>query len=138
MFTPVLHVRDVDLSLAFYTRVLGFQGEGGLPGVDGKVIYAEAYLGDAKIMFRRRTPANPVLTANTRGVDIYLTLPKTFDLHQYHAMLKAREVNMIEDLHDELWGDHAFTIADLDGYHLIISQPVQYAVNLPLIVKHIA
>lgn len=138
MFTPILHVRDVDMSLAFYTRVLGFQGEGGLPGIDGNTIYAEAHLDDVRIMFLNRSPAKTAFTANVCGVDLYLTLPGTFDIHQYHAMLKAREVNIVEDLHDELWGDHAFTITDIDGYRLIISQPAQYAVSLPLIEKHIA
>jgi uncharacterized glyoxalase superfamily protein PhnB len=134
MFAPVLHVRDVDLSLAFYTRVLGFQGEGGLPSVDGNTIYAEAYLGDTKIMFRRRS----AISAQTYGVDLYLTLPETMDIHQYKHLLRAREVNIIEDLHDELWGDQAFTIADLDGYRLIISQPARYSISIPQFEKHIA
>lgn len=134
MFAPVLHVRDVDLSLAFYTRVLGFQGEGGLPGIDGKTIYAEAYLGDTKVMFRRRS----AVAAQSGGIELYLTLPETMDIRQYQHLLRAREVNIVEELHDELWGDQAFTIADLDGYRLIISQPIRYSVSLPHAEKHIA
>lgn len=138
MLTPILHVRDVDLSLAFYTRVLGFQGEGGLPGIDGKAIYAEVYLGDMKIMLRRRNPANSPFVSNVCGVDLYLSLPETFDIGHYHSALKAREVNIIDDLHDEIWGDHAFSISDLDSYRLIFSQPAQYTISLPLIEKNIA
>ena len=138
MFAPVLHVRDVDLSLAFYTRVLGFEGMDGLPGADGKTTYAEAYLGEVKIMFLRRSPENCVFSNHTSGIDLYLTLPETFDIHRYRDSLRAREVNIVEDLHDELWGDCAFTIADLDGYHLIISQPTRYSVSVPHIERHIA
>ena len=72
MITPVLRVHDIDLSLTFYRQILGFSGEGGLPGSDGKTAYAEAHLGDAHIMFSRRCDAAPL----TCGVELYLTLPE--------------------------------------------------------------
>jgi uncharacterized glyoxalase superfamily protein PhnB len=131
MFTPVLTVRDVDLSLAFYTRVLGFQGEGGLPGIDGIPVYAEAYFGETKIVFTRHINNKNASFVDACGIELYFTLPETLDICQYYAMLKAREVNIIEDLRDEFWGDRAFTIADLDGYRLTIAQPKRYAVALP-------
>lgn len=138
MFTPVLRVRDVEQSLAFYTRILGFEGEGGLPGLDGKTVYAEAYMGDAKIMLTRRINDSSVFSAPTCGVELYLTLPQTLDIHQFYSSLKLREVHIVEDLHEELWGDRAFTITDPDGYRLIIAQPIQYAASVPLAQRHIA
>jgi uncharacterized glyoxalase superfamily protein PhnB len=138
MFTPVLRVRDVEVSLAFYTRLLGFQGEGGLPGLDGKTVFAEAYLGDAKIMLTRRGSESSVFSASSCGVELYLTLPQTFDIQQLYSSLRTREVHIVEDLHQELWGDRAFTITDPDGYRLIIAQPSQYAASVPLAERHIA
>jgi uncharacterized glyoxalase superfamily protein PhnB len=138
MFTPVLRVRDVELSLGFYTHVLGFEGEGGLPGMDGKPVYAEATLGDAKIMLARRASGSGIFAANSFGIDLYLTLPDRVDIEQYYAQLKAREITIVEDMHEELWGDHAFTITDPDGYRLIIAQPIRYAARLPLAQRHIA
>lgn len=137
MFTPVLRVRDVELSLAFYTQVLGFQGNEGLPGIDGKTVFAEAALGDSRIMLTRHR-ATRLFSSQSCGIELYLTLPDTYDIQQYHAQLKAQDVRIIEDMHDELWGDRAFTIADPDGYHLIIAQPIRYAAVLPIAHRHIA
>ena len=124
MITPVLRVHDIDLSLSFYTRVLGFTGEGGLPGLDGRTVFAEAYFGDARILFNRRarTPS---------GAELYINLPERIDLDRFYASLKARAVCIIDDLHDELWGDRAFTILDLDGNRLTFAQAVRYPVPAP-------
>ncbi len=119
MITPILHVRDVDLSLAFYTQILGFEGRGGLPGIDGATVYAEAYLGAARLMFVRRE----------RGLagcaDLYLTLPESADIDRFYADLQAREVAILDALHEEIWGDCAFTITDLDGSRLTFAQPIR-------------
>lgn len=138
MFTPVLNVCDVEMSLAFYTRVLGFEGSGGLPGMDGGIVYAEATMGDARLMLTRRSAALNRFSVATCGIELYLTLPDRLDIQQYHNQLRAKAVNIIVNLHDELWGDRAFTITDPDGYHLIIAQPVRYAVSAPMVHKHIA
>ena len=122
MITPILRVHDIDLSLTFYTQVLGFSGDGGLPGSDGKIAYAEAYLGDAHIMFSRRCDRAPL----TCGVELYLTLPETVEIEAFYCGLKAREVYFIADMHQELWGDRAFTIIDLDGNRLTFAQAIRY------------
>ena len=124
MITPVLRVHDIDLSLMFYTRVLGFAGKGGLPGIDGKTVYAEAYLGDARIMFSRRCDRAPL----TCGVELYLTLPASREIEQFYADLSTREVYVVEGIHQELWGDRAFTIIDLDGNRLTFAQAIRYPV----------
>ena len=124
MITPVLRVRDIDLSMAFYTRVLGFEAEGGLPGLDGRTVYAEAYLGDSRIMFSRRCGGAPLIN----GVELYVTLPTHLDIEQFYSHLKNREVAIVEDMRQELWGDCAFTIIDLDGNRLTFAQAVQYPV----------
>lgn len=127
MITPILRVFDIDLSLAFYTSVLGFRGEGGLPGLDGKTVYAEAYLGDGRIMFSQRRDCVPL----TCGAELYLTLPDSRDLDDFYAYLVAREVCIVERIHAELVGDRAFTIIDLDGNHLTFAQPLRYPIPLP-------
>jgi uncharacterized glyoxalase superfamily protein PhnB len=128
MITPILRVLDIDLSLAFYTRVLGFRGDGGLPGLDGKTVYAEAYLGDARIMFSR-----PIVSRDrdpiVGRVELYLLLPASRDLDEFYAHLTAHEVCFVEHVHAELWGDRAFTIVDLDGNRLTFAQPLRYPVR---------
>ncbi len=125
MITPILRVHDVDLSLAFYTCVLGFRGEGGLPGLDGRTVYAEAYLGEAKIVFSRRDryPA---------GAELYIALPNETDIDRFYASLRSRSVCIIDDMHEELGGDRAFTILDLDGNRLTFAQALRYPVHSPL------
>ncbi|MFN8562454.1 MAG: VOC family protein [Anaerolineae bacterium] len=138
MITPILRVLDIDLSLAFYTRVLGFRGEGGLPGLDGKTAYAEAYLGDARVMFARPAPSR---SGDTRvgGVELYLVLPESRDLDAFYTHLIAREVCIVEPMHAELWGDRAFTVRDLDGNRLTFAQPMRYPVALPAsTLEHVA
>ncbi len=124
MITPVLRVRDVDLSLSFYTRVLGFEGSGGLPGLDGKTVYAEAFLGEARLMFSRCGQA-------VGGGELYLTLPDEFDLDQLYQQLQNREVVISESLRTEVWGDRVFTICDLDGNRLNFAQAQRYPLPLP-------
>ena len=126
MITPVLRVHDIDLSLTFYRQILGFSAEGGFPGIDGKTVYAEAYLGDAHIMFSRRCERAPL----SCGVELYLTLPDTVEIDEFYATLKAREVYFIADMHRELWGDCAFTIIDLDGNRLTFAQAQRYPTHI--------
>jgi uncharacterized glyoxalase superfamily protein PhnB len=124
MITPVLRVRDIDLSLSFYTRVLGFEGGGGLPGQDGKTVYAEAFLGDARIMFSR-------CGQTLGGSELYLTLPDEFDLDHFYEQLQSREVFIAEAMRAEVWGDRAFTICDLDGNRLNFAQAQRYPLPMP-------
>lgn len=119
MITPVLRVRDVDLSLRFYTQVLGFRGEGGLPGVDGKSVYAEVYLGDARLMLARRAGVTVC------RAELYINL--TAGIEDLYQRLRAREVPLRDDLHEEIWGDLAFTVTDLEGNQLTFAQAINYA-----------
>ncbi len=121
MISPILHVRDVDLSLAFYTQILGFAGHGGLPGIDGETVYAEAYLGAARLMLVRCDPHRD----QASRADLYLTLPESADIDRFYADLLAREVAILDPLHEELWGDCAFSITDLDGSRLTFAQPIR-------------
>ncbi len=128
MITPILRVRDVDLSLSFYTRVLGFEGEGGLPGTDGRTVFAEAYFGDARVMFSRLCDYRQPLT---RGAELYLTLPDHRAIEPFYAELVAREVYRVAGLHEEIWGDRAFTVTDLDGNRLTFAQTMHYPICEP-------
>lgn len=125
MITPILRVRDVELSLRFYTQVLGFEGEGGLPGLDGRTVFAEATLDEARVMLVARSE---------RGIgaaELYVELPARFDLERFYNSLKARAVCVIDDLHEELWGDRAFTIIDPDANRLTFAQAVRYPALIP-------
>ncbi len=121
MITPVLRVHDVDRSLAFYTRALGFEGQGGLPGEDGRTVLAEATLGDARIIISRRCDRL------VGACELYITLPDQMDLERFYHTLKQRAVCILEDLHDEVWGDRAFTVIDLDANKLIFAQMKRYS-----------
>lgn len=124
MITPVLRVRDVDLSLSFYTCVLGFESGGGLPGQDGRTVYAEAFLGDARLMFNRCGQA-------VGSSELYLTLPDECDLDRFYEQLQDREVYIAEAMRAEIWGDRAFTICDLDGNRLNFAQAQRYPLPMP-------
>lgn len=120
---PILRVMDIELSLAFYTRVLGFEG-GGLPSDDGCLAYAEASLGESRLAFIRSEGCNR-FAANPCGIDLYITLPETMRLEGLHRRLAERG-QVVSDLRDGLWGDRAFSLVDLDGNRLVFAQAVRY------------
>jgi uncharacterized glyoxalase superfamily protein PhnB len=67
---PVLNVASIEASLAFYRDTLGFTAGDAIPGEDGKLMHAEATLGDVMLMFGSN-PDAPV----GGGMSLYLSLP---------------------------------------------------------------
>jgi lactoylglutathione lyase len=124
MIKPILRVFDVETSLAFYTRLLGFNGEAGLPGEDDKPIYAEAYLGEAQIIFSQR--------ANGRrfgegGIELYVEMPEDLDFDHLYSRLWENGVFVVEDMREEVWGDRVFTILDPDCNRVVVAQRIRRA-----------
>ena len=132
MITPVLRVRDVERSLRFYTHLLGFTGEGGLPGTDGKVAAAEAYLGDARVLFARRASLSTLTVCRS---ELYITLNDGID--ELYRRLRTHDVHLCTEMHEELWGERAFTITDPDGNRVTFAQAIQYA-EVPVALAQIA
>ncbi len=126
MIKPILRVFDVQASLDFYTRLLGFVGQNGLPGLDGKPIYAEAYLGDAQIVFSPR-PSVRRIGEGSATIELYVEIPDDVDFEQFYAFLCRRGVYVVEEMREELWGDRVFTVLDPDCNRVMLAQRIRRA-----------
>ena len=125
MISPVLNVRDVESSVAFYTRMLGFCGDGGLPGVDGATVFAEVMLDDMQVMFVRGD------SAGAAGVELYIRLPERMDIRALYKRAKGQGVKIAREISPEFWGERVFSVFDPDGYKLTFAQKVRHARRAP-------
>lgn len=112
---PVLGVKDVAASIAFYRDKLGFfEGgqwgpEGGPPG------FAIVGLDTITIAFDR----DPDAKARAHGWIAYLYVD---NVDAYHAELVARGVEILQAPHETFYGIREITVRDPDGHQLAFGQ----------------
>jgi uncharacterized glyoxalase superfamily protein PhnB len=122
--SPILAVADIDASIAFYTRALGFEHGFSMPDDTGSVSLASVRLGDAEIMLGLADAFVAPEYRNLRGigVQVYIELPDDIDIEVLYQQALDNAVNITEPITERAWGDHAFTILDPDGYNLMFAQ----------------
>jgi uncharacterized glyoxalase superfamily protein PhnB len=128
MIMPVLSVRDVDASTAFYTDKLGFITSMTLKNADGENVWAIVNLGAATIGLsvagEEGLPDNPA-----PGVGFMIYVPETTDIDQYYTDVQAKGVPGLSDLRVEYWGDKLFDLKDPNGYVLTMCKTVKQMTN---------
>ena len=129
---PSLRVKDIQKSLDFYTKTLGFQTSGRITRRNGKIAHVSVGFGSPLLML---SPMEYVRTWRTKenllkkmvgvGVEFYMYVdaPKTVD--GYFKELKAKGVAVINDPKTEFWGDRIFSVSDPDGYVLTFSEHIK-------------
>jgi PhnB protein len=124
---PLLSVRDVTASLAFYTGHLGFTLEGEpLPGQDGKPVFAQIRHGATLLALDNTEYADlPPNTPLGLGVDLYISLDDDADIDALYARLKEAGITIIQELREQFWGDKRCVIQDPDGYRLSIAKSIR-------------
>jgi uncharacterized glyoxalase superfamily protein PhnB len=122
---PLLSVRDVPASLAFYTEQLGFTHDGStLPGKDGKPVFAGVKHGETTVYLDNTEYADlPPNTPLGVGVDLFVGVEG--DIDALYARLQAVNVTIVREMKEEFWGDKRFVIQDPDGYRLSIYKNVR-------------
>jgi catechol 2,3-dioxygenase-like lactoylglutathione lyase family enzyme len=109
---PLLHVRDLQRSVAFYRDVLGFRVHGMFPEDDPS--WAGLHSGNARIMLSSREAGDPAFTGA-----IYM-YPDSID----DAWQRLRhDADVIEPLHVTEYGMREFAIRDPDGYRVNFGEP---------------
>lgn len=115
-----LFVTDVEKSIDFYTKVLGFERLKGslnyVPVRSGSVVIG---LGAAKGLPKDH-PFNPELQTARRGLGAELVL-EVDDVEAYFQKVKESGVKILAPLRKRPWGATDFRIADPDGYYLRIT-----------------
>jgi uncharacterized glyoxalase superfamily protein PhnB len=128
---PSIRVKDIEKSLHFYTKMLGFQASDKLTRRDGKVAHVSVGFDSALLML---SPVDYVRTAQTKenleknkvgvGVEFYIGMNATKKLDEFFDEVKAKGITVINEPKTEFWGDRIFTVKDPDGYALTFSEHV--------------
>jgi PhnB protein len=123
---PTLAVADIDASVRFYTKILGFDIGFTLPGEDGKLIHASVQRGNSSLMFGRVDASNrhdqdPL----GRGVVLYATVADNEDIDAYFQRVRDAGATVVQEPTDQFWGHRDWGITDPDGYLLFISKVMQ-------------
>lgn len=117
---PVLPVKDVVNSLAYYTDVLGFNEVFHQPLEDGTVVNAQVEMCGCHIMLN----LNP-RDAQLEGGGVYLWIRvEGKDIDAMYRDMKSKGVTIEQDIADQFWGDRSFSIKDNLGYNLAFNRQV--------------
>ena len=122
MILPILSVKDVDVSVAFYTGKLGFTHSFSVPGPDGRNSFAFVTLGETITVGLSLEAA---LEHRGQGVDLMVYPPDGIDLDQFYAVAHSKGVALAEEIGDRYWGDRTFTLHDPDGYRITFARTVK-------------
>ncbi len=122
MIMPILTVKDVDASVAFFQHKLGFRHDMSMSGADGTNVFAIVGLGAAVLGL---SSDSTVRAPYAPGVQFMIYLPDDLSIDQYYADVQAKAVPIDEPLQDSYWGDRTFSLHDPDGYLLTFAFTVK-------------
>jgi glyoxylase I family protein len=119
--TPLLNVRDVEVSMNFYTHTLGFEVVGEWT-LEERVRWVRLKNGSVELMLNSSDQSSDDDMARSRrsgaasfsDTVLYLTVP---DVDALHSTLKARGFSVTDPFKTE-YGVREFHCRDLDGYEL--------------------
>lgn len=123
--TPNLMVEDVEASAAWYTELLGFTVDAGVPGDDGALNFAILHRDGIQLMLQRRAS----LEADVPTLkDVPIGASQTFfitvdEVDGLYAPLADR-VETVVALHNTWYGTREVYFRDLNGYILCFSQQI--------------
>ena len=111
--TPSITMRDTAKAIEFYKRAFGARERAIMRGPDGKVMHAEAQIGNSIIMFNDEVMGSR--SAETQGgspVSFYLYVENVDEAHK-KAVSEGAESTMPPT--DMFWGDRMSSIKDPFG-----------------------
>lgn len=122
---PAQASKDIATSITFYTDVLGFETEFTLPDDNGTVVHASVKRGEVSIMFGRLNPSNPHDQGELgKGVALYTTVADSEDIDGLFAQARKAGAKVVQEPTDQFWGHRDWTVADPDGYLIVVSKVI--------------
>lgn len=121
MILPILNVKDVDASLAFYQK-LGFKVDMAMPGPDGVNTFAFVSMAGTIIGLNRGEVSQPVT-----AVEFMVYIDDAEDLDEHCARVKARGIALASEIKTQYWGDRTYTVHDPDSYIITLTKTVHQA-----------
>jgi len=123
--TPYIVMDDVAAALEFYAGSLGAEEKLRMPGADGKVIYAEMQVGNARIMMGAPDPVHGGQSAKSMGgspVSFFVYVP---DVQAAFDKAKAAGMKEKKAIDDMFWGDRMGTLSDEFNIEWTIAQHIR-------------
>ncbi len=110
---PVLAVRDVNASVAFYRDMLGFHVDfvHGDPPVHARVCADPTY--SSPTIHIRFEPLEPGISPNP---SVYLWVHVGNSLDRLFEIYRDRGVEIVREPENRFWGHRQFVVKDSDGY----------------------
>ncbi len=113
---PILNVKNVAESLAYYCNVLGFEQVFCWPRGQALPTFAQVSRGDFCVSLAQEAQGGP-------GMWMYLDLASLEDLAALYQEYLEKAVKIIEPPTDKPWGMREMLIEDVDGHTLRIGAP---------------
>jgi len=117
---PHLTYQDVAAALVWLTKAFGFTEHYRYGEPAGRVEGAQMHLGDAWIMLNSARPgsASPVqIGCDTQSLTVFVE-----DVEAHFERAKSAGANIVEDLHETVYGERQYGVKDLEGHHWLFSR----------------
>ncbi|HLE47586.1 MAG TPA: VOC family protein [Candidatus Thermoplasmatota archaeon] len=127
---PVIRVENVERACAFYQK-LGFTQTMAVPASDGSWAWANLQFGASAFQVVPITTPNSPNTKREKktrketrglGVTLYCNVP---NVDAIYNTCRAAGLEFTSELHNEFWGDRAFTCIDAFGYEWMFGETVE-------------
>lgn len=125
MILPVLPVNDVAATMDYYINTLGFSEVLRMPGQDGTMITGQVHMDNAHIMFN----LNPAMASKAGGGVYFWVRMDDADIDAYYDTLKGNNIEIVDEIQNQFWGDRSFTIKDVNDYTLVFTKAIGAAMD---------
>ena len=115
---PHVAYHHVAEALAWLSRMFGFVEHYRYGDEDGQPSGAQMRLGDVWIMLERARGATPrELGYGTQSLTVFVE-----DVDAHFERTRSSGANILEDLHETIYGERQYGVEDLDGHHWLFSK----------------
>lgn len=126
---PLLTVRDMNKSVAFYGDLLDFKKNTILKNDDGSLRYVDFIVGASVIMLvpenSRTFDVQQDYLTSKKGIGVELYLDIDENINDLFEKLKKSGLVFTKELYTTPWNTCQFHFKDPDGYTFIVSQEVK-------------
>jgi uncharacterized glyoxalase superfamily protein PhnB len=121
--TPYLLYEDAGAAIDWLAKAFGFREQERITGPDGSVAHAELDVGDGSRIFLGAPGGdyrNPKEAGQTSLVYVYVE-----DVDAHHVRAREAGAGILEEPHDEAYGDRRYAAEDPEGHHWYFATPIE-------------
>ncbi len=117
---PVLPVSNIDQTADYYIGTLGFKENFRQKTPEGRSTDAQLTLEGSTLMVNHNPDKAPL---EGGGVYLWIRLFET-NIDDYYSKLLASDVQVVEEIQGQFWGDRSFVIKDCNNFFLAFNQAI--------------